>query len=66
MAKRVGVDKWIFFTTLILVSIGLAMVFSASAVASAVTGRRNEARRIETSVIRMSLEGATDIPDSPP
>jgi cell division protein FtsW len=32
MAKRIGVDKWIFFTTLILVSLGLAMVFSASAV----------------------------------
>ena len=35
MAKRVGVDKWIFFTTLLLVSVGLAMVFSASAVVSA-------------------------------
>ena len=32
MAKRVGVDKWIFFTTLLLVGVGLAMVFSASAV----------------------------------
>jgi cell division protein FtsW len=32
MAKRVGVDKWIFFTTLLLVLAGLAMVFSASAV----------------------------------
>lgn len=32
MAKRVGVDKWIFFTTLLLVSVGLAMVFSASAI----------------------------------
>jgi len=32
MAKRVGVDKWIFFTTLLLVVVGLAMVFSASAV----------------------------------
>src|SRR3974390_3053607 len=32
MAKRVGVDKWIFFTTLLLVAVGLAMVFSASAV----------------------------------
>jgi len=32
MAKRVGVDKWMFFTTLLLVLIGLAMVFSASAV----------------------------------
>jgi len=32
MAKRVGVDKWIFFTTLLLVVGGLAMVFSASAV----------------------------------
>jgi cell division protein FtsW len=32
MAKRVGVDKWIFFTTLVLVVVGLAMVFSASAV----------------------------------
>ena len=28
MAKRVGVDKWLFFTTLSLVVIGLAMVFS--------------------------------------
>jgi cell division protein FtsW len=32
MAKRVGVDKWMFFTTLLLVLAGLAMVFSASAV----------------------------------
>jgi len=32
MAKRVGVDKWLFFTTLLLVAVGLAMVFSASAV----------------------------------
>jgi cell division protein FtsW len=34
MAKRVGVDKWIFFTTLLLVLVGLAMIFSASAVVS--------------------------------
>ncbi len=32
MAKRVGVDKWLYFATLVLVVIGLAMVFSASAV----------------------------------
>jgi cell division protein FtsW len=32
MAKREGVDKWMFFTTLLLVVAGLAMVFSASAV----------------------------------
>jgi cell division protein FtsW len=32
MAKRVGVDKWMFFTTLLLVVVGLVMVFSASAV----------------------------------
>jgi cell division protein FtsW len=32
MAKLVGVDKWLFFTTLLLVVVGLAMVFSASAV----------------------------------
>jgi cell division protein FtsW len=32
MAKRVGVDKWIFFTTLLLVVAGLVMVFSASAI----------------------------------
>jgi cell division protein FtsW len=32
MAKLVGVDKWMFFTTLLLVLVGLAMVFSASAV----------------------------------
>jgi cell division protein FtsW len=32
MAKRVGVDKWLFFTTLSLVVVGLVMVFSASAV----------------------------------
>ncbi len=32
MAKLVGVDKWLFFTTLLLVVAGLAMVFSASAV----------------------------------
>ena len=34
MAKLVGVDKWIFFTTLVLVAVGLVMVFSASAVVS--------------------------------
>jgi len=32
MSARVGVDKWLFFTTLVLVVVGLAMVFSASAV----------------------------------
>ncbi|HEX3894238.1 MAG TPA: putative lipid II flippase FtsW [Terracidiphilus sp.] len=32
LAKRIGVDKWIFFTTLTLVVVGLAMVFSASAI----------------------------------
>ena len=32
MPARVGVDKWMFFTTLVLVVVGLAMVFSASAV----------------------------------
>ena len=32
MAKQIGVDKWLFFTTLALVVTGLAMVFSASAV----------------------------------
>jgi cell division protein FtsW len=32
MAKRVGVDKWLFGATLLLVFIGLLMVFSASAV----------------------------------
>ncbi|MDR3755123.1 MAG: FtsW/RodA/SpoVE family cell cycle protein, partial [Terracidiphilus sp.] len=32
MAKVVGVDKWLFFTTLVLVVAGLVMVFSASAV----------------------------------
>ena len=32
MAKRVGVDKWLFGVTLLLVFTGLLMVFSASAV----------------------------------
>ncbi len=32
MAKRVGGDKWLFFVTLLLIVVGLAMVFSASAV----------------------------------
>ena len=32
MAKRIGVDKWIFCITLLLVVTGLLMVFSASAV----------------------------------
>jgi cell division protein FtsW len=32
MAKRVGVDKWLYGVVLLLVVIGLAMVFSASAV----------------------------------
>jgi cell division protein FtsW len=32
VAKRVGIDKWLFAATLFLVLIGLVMVFSASAV----------------------------------
>jgi len=32
MTKRIGGDKWLFFTTVLLVVVGLAMVFSASAV----------------------------------
>ena len=32
MAKRVGVDKWLFGSVLLLVLFGLVMVFSASAV----------------------------------
>lgn len=32
MAKRVGVDKWLFASTLLLVVTGVVMVFSASAV----------------------------------
>ncbi len=36
MAARVGFDKWMFFTTLLLVLAGLAMVFSASAVVAEV------------------------------
>ena len=32
MAKRISVDRWLFVVTLVLVSIGLVMVFSASAV----------------------------------
>ncbi|MGD0786688.1 MAG: putative lipid II flippase FtsW [Terracidiphilus sp.] len=32
MPARVGIDKWLFFTTLLLTVVGLAMVFSASAV----------------------------------
>ncbi len=39
MAKRVGVDKWLFCTVVVLVLFGLVMVFSASAVqAKAETG----------------------------
>ena len=39
MAKRVGVDKWLFGVVLLLVLFGLVMVFSASAVmATAETG----------------------------
>src|SRR3978361_565662 len=39
MAKRVGVDKWLFGTVLLLALFGLVMVFSASAVmAKATTG----------------------------
>ena len=37
MAKRVGVDKVLFCTTLILVVIGLVMVFSASAITAQAT-----------------------------
>lgn len=32
MAKRTGIDKWMFFITVLLIATGLAMVFSASAV----------------------------------
>jgi cell division protein FtsW len=32
VAKRVGIDKWLFCSTLLLVVIGVVMVFSASAV----------------------------------
>ena len=32
MPARVGVDRWLFFTTMVLTVVGLAMVFSASAV----------------------------------
>jgi cell division protein FtsW len=32
MAKRIGVDKWLYCATLLLVVVGLLMVFSASAV----------------------------------
>lgn len=35
MAKRVGIDKWLFGSTLLLVMIGVLMVFSASAVMAA-------------------------------
>jgi cell division protein FtsW len=37
MAKRVGVDKWMFGTVLLLVLFGLVMVFSASAVMAKAT-----------------------------
>jgi cell division protein FtsW len=32
MPKQVGVDKWLFFTTALLIVVGLLMVYSASAV----------------------------------
>src|SRR5580704_13902342 len=32
MAKRIGIDKWLFGVTVVLMFIGLVMVFSASAV----------------------------------
>ena len=32
MAKRVGIDKWMFGSILLLVGVGVLMVFSASAV----------------------------------
>jgi len=35
VAKRVGIDKWLFGSTLLLVVIGVVMVFSASAVMAA-------------------------------
>ena len=37
MAKRVGVDKWLFGVVLLLVLFGLVMVFSASAVIAKVS-----------------------------
>jgi cell division protein FtsW len=39
MAKRVGVDKWLFGTVLLLALFGLVMVFSASAVMAGTPGR---------------------------
>ncbi len=35
MAKRIGIDKWMFGVTLLLVLLGLLMVFSASAIMAA-------------------------------
>ena len=32
MAKRIGIDKWLFASTVLLVVLGLLMVFSASAI----------------------------------
>ena len=43
MAKRVGVDKWLFGTVLLLVLFGLVMVFSASAVMTKATTGSNVA-----------------------
>ncbi len=37
MAKRVGVDKWLFGTVILLVLFGLVMIFSASAVMARAT-----------------------------
>lgn len=34
MPRHIGVDKWIFFSTLLLVAVGLTMVFSSSAITS--------------------------------
>ena len=39
MAKRVGVDKWLFGVVLLLVLFGLVMVFSASAVMAKIAVR---------------------------
>ena len=42
MAKRVGGDKWIFFTTVLLVAVGLAMVIFESNLSARAFGREIE------------------------
>ena len=60
MAKRVGVDKWLFGTVLLLVLFGLVMVFSASAVMAKETLGSPYAYVAEAGVVGGAGDGGAD------